>query len=208
MSHPRRALIIFAKAPVPGYAKTRLIPALGEQGAADLHRSLCLRTIERNISPTEWDTLLWCAPDQRAEFFQDVKKVCDLELFDQPEGDLGHKMFKAFEQVLGQYDQAVIIGTDCPVMEAARVRQAFAALSEEFAAVINPAEDGGYVLLGLKGAQASVFKDIKWGGGDVFLHTRQRMDEVNLSYKVLEVLWDVDDADDFKRYQALSDSKS
>ena len=204
MSLPRRALIIFAKAPAPGYAKTRLIPELGEQGAADLHKALCLRTIGQNIYPAEWDTLLWCAPNQNAEFFQEIKEAYNLELFDQPEGDLGHKMSKAFERVLEQYDQAVIIGTDCPVMEAARVRQAFAALSEGFAAVINPAEDGGYVLLGLKSPQAIAFEDIKWGGSDVFLHTRQRMEEAGLSCKELELLWDVDDANDFRRYQALN----
>ncbi|MDH5218295.1 MAG: TIGR04282 family arsenosugar biosynthesis glycosyltransferase [Gammaproteobacteria bacterium] len=207
MNHPRRALIIFAKAPVPGYAKTRLIPELGEQGAADLHKALCLRTIKQSISPVEWDTLLWCAPDQQARFFQDIKKTHGLDLFDQPEGDLGQKMFNAFEQVLEKYDQAVIIGTDCPVMEAARVRQAFAALSDGFAAVINPAEDGGYVLLGLKKSQPIVFKDIKWGGADVYLHTMQHMDEARLSYKELEVLWDVDDADDLKRYLALRSNK-
>ena len=204
MSKIRRALIIFAKAPIPGYAKTRLISELGEQGAADVHATLCKRTIEKSNSPQDWDTLLWCAPDQELEFFQDLKNTYSLDLFKQPEGDLGQKMLYAFEQVLARYDQAVIIGTDCPVMEAARVRQAFAALSEGVAAVAHPAEDGGYVLLGLSEAKPIVFKEINWGSSDVWSRTKQNMEREGLSYKALEVMWDVDDAEDFRRYQALT----
>jgi rSAM/selenodomain-associated transferase 1 len=200
----RRALIVFAKAPVPGYAKTRLIPELGEQGAAQLHAELCRLIVHNCVSPPEWDTLLWCAPDPQQALFQALHDDYAVELFSQTEGDLGQRMFHAFEQTLGRYDQAVIIGTDCPLMDAARIRQAFAALTQEFAAVVNPAEDGGYVLLGMASPEAVVFQDIEWGSGQVWTQTRQRMESLGLKYQVLDTLWDVDDTVGLRRYQALA----
>lgn len=200
----KRALMIFAKAPVPGFAKTRLIPVLGEQGAADLHGELCARTIKHCVSPSEWSTFLWCAPDQNHAFFQQQKERHSLSLLSQCEGDLGTKMFCAFEQTLQEYDQVVIVGTDCPEMEAARVRQAFAALSRGVAAVVNPADDGGYVLLGLTQVKSELFNGIGWGKNSVWTETRQKLAALGIDYEQLETLWDVDDSVGLQRYHALA----
>lgn len=200
------SLIVFAKAPVPGLAKTRMIPVLGEKGAAELQRELILRTLKQNTSPKQWDTQLWCAPDLNHPIFSHAKQQYDLELFTQLEGDLGLKMGYAFKVALSKYPHAVIVGTDCPAMNAAIIRQSFAALLSGNDAVVVPALDGGYTLLGLKQCHPSIFKGINWGSTSVMEQTRERLKALNWKVAELEPMWDLDEPQDLERYNDLKNN--
>lgn len=195
------ALMIFAKAPVPGLAKTRMIPALGKAGAADLQRELTLHAVRETLSPNQWDTQLWCAPDMTHPLFEHIRVQHDLELFTQVGKDLGKRMHYAFSVVLARHPYAVVMGTDCPALNAATIRQSFAALVAGYDAVVVPAEDGGYVLLGMRTPDARVFKNIDWGSGRVIAQTRKRFRELKWNVLELETLWDVDVPEDLDRYQ-------
>lgn len=199
----KKALIVFAKAPIPGLSKTRLIPALGEEGAAKLQAELIHRQLQRCISVSEWDTQLWCKPDSSHDVFQQCLSDWPISLHEQPVGDLGEKMYLAFKQVLAEYPSAVIVGTDCPAMKAAIIRQAFAALANGNDAVFAPAEDGGYVLLGLKRAERGVFQEITWGSAQVFRQSMRAAKEKGLSVSLLETMWDLDEVEDLHRYTQL-----
>lgn len=204
----QQALMVFAKAPVPGLAKTRLIPQLGEQGAAQLQQELLQRVIARCAQSQEWDTHLWCAPHTGHPLFQTLSREYGLTLHCQSEGDLGQKMSQAFERTLVDYQRVLIIGTDCPAMDAAIIRQGFAALQGGNEVVITPAEDGGYVLVGLNAAEQRLFEGIEWGSSRVFDQTARRLEQLQLSTMVLPTLWDLDEIADYRRYASLLEAES
>ena len=123
------AVIVFARAPVPGASKTRLIPALGERGAATLHARMIERSIETLATGTH--TLqLWCAPDTGHPLFEDLARRHDLKLHTQCGDDLGARMYHALDTALRDHAQAIIVGTDCPGMAAADIEAATQALQQ------------------------------------------------------------------------------
>ena len=201
-------LMLFAKAPIPGFSKTRLIPALGKVGAADLQRQLILNTLGAITNPGEWDIQLWCAPEITDPFFQYCQSQFPITLKRQHDGDLGHKMASAFQLELDSYSQVVIIGTDCPAIEVATIRQAFAALEKGLPVVVCPAEDGGYVLLGMNQFSPNVFSDIAWGSRHVLHDTRMRLADLQWQWQELPTLWDVDNPEDLQRYYQCIASKT
>lgn len=200
MRFPDASLMIFAKAPVAGAAKTRLAPALGEQGAADLHARLTERTlhtaITANLAPVE----LWCSPDCSHPFFQTVAGTVGRRV--QHGQDLGDRMANAFEAVLANHPYAVLIGTDCPAITPDYLARAFALLDGSADAVLGPAEDGGYVLLGLRRMDKRLFEGVAWGTDRVLDETRERLVALGWRWQELETLWDVDRPVDLERLMA------
>lgn len=198
---PDARLIIFAKAPVAGYCKTRLIPELGEQGAAQLQAELidnCLtRLCHEQLCPTE----LWCSPDNRHPFFRSITKNFPLSLHQQQGADLGEKMYHAMSYSEARY--TIIVGTDCPEITSGYIESSIKRLAKGQDAVIGPAEDGGYVLLGLRHIIEGLFQDISWGTEHVFAQTSQNLEALALTWHTLETLWDLDGAQDLARYQRL-----
>jgi rSAM/selenodomain-associated transferase 1 len=168
MKYPASRLLVFTRAPLAGQVKTRLIPQLGAQGAADFHARLihhCLQTVTRaGLCPVE----LWCAPACHAPFFQACRERHDMELHDQTLGDLGERMHAALSSALGRAESAVLIGTDIPSLEAADLDAALQALQQGRDAVVGPARDGGYYLIGLKHASRRLFDQMPWGTPAVF----------------------------------------
>ncbi len=195
-------LMVFAKAPVAGSAKTRLIPALGSEGAAKLHAELVQRTLKYSLD-TEWTTTLWCSPLSDTPFFQCLAKKYNVLLDQQSGEDLGDRMFNAFQSTFKHKKHVVIIGTDCPVLDKDLIRKVFVALTASYDAVIVPAEDGGYVLLGLTWVDFSLFSDISWGTTTVYEQTLTCLQALNFNCLVLPALWDIDRPEDLKRYQKL-----
>lgn len=199
--YPDARLIIFAKAPLPGYCKTRLIPALGEQGAADLQQVLiqdCLGSLcTTPLCPTE----LWCSPDTQQPFFQAMATRFGLALHAQQGSDLGGRMHHAMAQQASPY--TLIVGTDCPVLDRDYVEAAIRHLIEGWEAVVGPAEDGGYVLLGLQRLSQGLFSGVEWGSGLVFRQTAHRLDSEAYRWRTLPTLWDLDHAGDLERYRRL-----
>jgi len=192
-------VIVFAKAPEPGRVKTRLIPTLGEAGAAALHRRLVMHSLraaqEADLGPVE----LWCAPDTRHAFFAECERGFGVSLHSQCEGDLGARMRRALEEVLGRAERAILVGSDIPALSAQYLRDAERALSGARDVVIGPAEDGGYVLIGLKRSDPELFRDIPWGEPEVLAETRGRIAALRWRCFELPALWDVDRPEDLER---------
>ena len=191
-------ILIFAKAPQPGRAKTRLIPVLGAQGAADLHARMLEDTVSRftasKLAPVE----LWCTPDPADKPFPELAVRYGLALHRQLGRDLGERMQGAAADALGRGSPVVLVGTDCPALTIAYLEQALGQLKSKDA-VLGPAEDGGYVLLGIKRADKVLFRGVPWGSGRVAGTTRVRMAELGWAWAELPVLWDLDRPEDLTR---------
>ena len=195
------AVAVFAKAPVPGAVKTRLVPMLTPAQAAALHEKLVERALstacEAAIGPVE----LWCTPDAAHPFFARCTRRFGVTLHVQEGADLGERMARAFEAAHRAGRCLVLIGADCPALEPRDLRDAAASLASHDA-VFAPAEDGGYVLVSLAAPAAALFSDIAWGKPDVMVRTRQRAAAARLTVKELRTLWDVDRPEDWQRLAA------
>lgn len=197
----RVQVAVFAKAPVAGLAKTRLIPALGPRGAARLQRQLTRDTLRMALGAGLGPVTLWCAPDARHRFFRALEACAGVACRTQPEGDLGRRMHAAFEWHCAD-GPLLVIGTDCPPLAPAHLRQAAHALLGGADAVFQPAEDGGYVLVGLRQPQPALFSGIAWSTEAVMAQTRQRAQATELRVVELQTLWDLDRPADLARWQA------
>lgn len=189
---------VFAKAPVPGTVKTRLAGLLGEQGACELHAQLVRRALAAAVQAHPASIELWCTPALDHPFFAECARSYGCALREQEGADLGERMANAFEASQGA--PLVLIGTDCPALEARHILAAAAALGDHDA-VFVPAEDGGYVLAGLARPAPAIFARIAWGTPVVMRQTRERLAEAGLRWRELETLWDVDRPDDYRRLQ-------
>ena len=194
------AIAILAKAPEPGLAKTRLIPALGAERAALLQARLIERTVETACAAALGPVTLWAAPDERHPVFATLSTRHRIRTRRQPEGDLGNRMLSA----MAAADAPVlVIGTDCPALSPAHLRCAAEILRAGNNAVVLPAEDGGYVLIGTRRPQPVLFVDIPWGTADVMEETRGRMRSLGLTWQEPATLWDVDLPKDLERLREL-----
>jgi rSAM/selenodomain-associated transferase 1 len=181
-------VVIFAKEPVPGRVKTRLIPALGEQGAAKLAAEMLKRTVEEALASC-LDAELCGEPDPRAWYAGPP-----VHLHPQGEGDLGQRLHGAAQRVL-QEEPILLIGTDCPTLDRHRLSAAAHAL-EQHDTVLHPAQDGGYVLLGLRRFDPSLFENIAWSTAEVAAQTLARIAALGWSVDVRETLADIDEPAD------------
>ncbi len=189
-------ILIFAKAPVPGRVKTRLIPALGAEGAAALASHLLFhalaQALEADLGPVEL-----CAspapdhPDWRPWLPALRQWGPRLGWSDQGEGDLGARMARPAMGYLAAGERVLLMGTDCPALSCQHLRQAATMLDEHQAALI-PARDGGYVLLGLRTFHPSLFTAMPWSSPDVTNLTLERLGHLNWRVWVGEALADID----------------
>lgn len=202
-------IAIFAKAPVAGYAKTRLIPLLGPRGAADLQAFLIRWTVETATRSPLRPISLWCAPDKSHDLFTSLSQDFSVATHQQIGSDLGARMLNAFD-ALTPKGPVILIGTDCPALAAEHLMHSASALRDGADAVFVPAEDGGYALIGLKRPVPQLFEDMPWGTGEVMSRTRERLRELKLEAFETQVLWDIDTPADFLRAQSagLVDSPS
>lgn len=199
MQFPDSRILIFAKAPQAGRAKTRLIPTLGAEGAARLQQRLLETTVAWVCNASLCPVTLCCAPDETHPAFQGLADRFELTLRAQCAGDLGRRMADAAGDALAEAGQVLLIGTDCPVMDVGYLQQALQRLQAGHEAVLGPAEDGGYVLLGLRRLLPNLFADMPWGSGEVLALSRQRLAEVAATTALLSPLWDLDRAADWRR---------
>lgn len=197
-------MIVFAKAPVAGEVKTRLIPRLGATGAARLHEDLVRRTLQTVKKAKLGDIVLCCAPDCSYSFFKQCADEFDAVLQPQSSGNLGERMHTALASALGAADRAILVGTDCPVFDAANLRAAADALQPGVDLVFVPAEDGGYVLIGARRIDTRVFEDITWGSAAVMRQTRDRLLGLGWRWNEQPALWDVDRPADLDRLLKLN----
>jgi rSAM/selenodomain-associated transferase 1 len=193
------AVIVFAKAARPGAVKTRLVPLLGEEGAAALHVKLVRHTLDALRAASLKGAQLHCTPGTDDPFFWFCSGHYGVTLHEQAAGDLGKRMLVALENALANHAAALLVGTDCPALTARHLRQAERVLREGDDAVFVPCEDGGYALVGLKRADAKLFDGIAWGGDQVMSDTRVRLQQLGWRWRELETLWDVDRPGDYDR---------
>lgn len=194
-------IAIFAKAPVAGYAKTRLIPLLGRQGAADLQAFLIRQTVETATRSPLRPISLWCAPDRSHDLFTLLSREFTFTSHQQIGADLGARMLNAFE-ALTPNGPVVLIGTDCPALTTEHLVHCADALRDGADAVFIPAEDGGYALVGLRRPVTQLFGNIPWGTNEVMSRTRDRLHEWRLDVFETQELWDIDTPADFLRAQS------
>jgi rSAM/selenodomain-associated transferase 1 len=184
---------------VPGQVKSRLAPLLGETGAARLYARMVDKTLATaraaGFDPVE----LYCSPRVDGRFFATRRNRFGARLRSQGRGDLGERMYRAFKRVLRRHRYAVLIGSDCPALRPADLRAAARALHAGADAVLAPAEDGGYPLIGLRRVSRRLFDGIPWGGPEVLARTRRRMKALRWRWKELRTLWDVDRPEDVRR---------
>lgn len=202
---PDSVLLIFCKAPIAGQVKTRLMPALSAEQAAVAHRQLTEMTLRRAFQLPLCAVELCCWPDASDPFFRQCARDYPQTLTIQRGNDLGERMHSAFDDALSRYRHALLIGCDCPSLTAGDLRQALLALINGHDAVIAPAEDGGYTLIGLSRPQPILFSDMPWGSERVMEETCRRAEEAGLSIYVLPQQWDVDGVSDWRRYNKQID---
>jgi rSAM/selenodomain-associated transferase 1 len=197
-------LLVFARDPQPGRVKTRLVPALGAETATALYWQMLLDTL-RIAARTPVDRHeLWvdrCNPDP---CLTQAARDAGMRVRIQSGADLGVRMHLAFEAALAACRSAVLIGSDCPEYHTGYLEEAFTAL-ESHDAVLGPAADGGYVLIGLRRPQREIFHNIAWGGDQVLDQTRRQLHGLALDWHELPVLHDLDEPADLVHFPRLTE---
>ncbi len=199
---PRIILQLFAKAPRAGFAKTRLIPTLGESGAAAVAKRMLENTLaecQRALTQVNDDyrlaAELWATPDVGTPAWAAIELPSSIEALNQPVGDLGTRMATAAEQGLQRAEGVILLGSDCPAITAASLHWAAKALLSHDSCMI-PTFDGGYALLGLRCFSPHLFADIAWSTDTVASVTRQRIAECGMSLAEQDKVHDIDEAAD------------
>lgn len=189
-------IIVFAKAPLPHQAKTRLIPALGAVGAADFAKHLLMASLNKalaaDIGPVE---LCLTLPDHKV--WQQLTIPDNVIITEQQRGDLGYRMACAARPHLERGQAVLLMGTDCPDLNIAHLRLAKERLMA-YDCVLTPVVDGGYCLIAMNAFHRRLFSDMPWSTAAVAAITRQRCAELNWRCYSMESLRDVDTPDDLK----------
>ena len=204
MKFPKGRLLIFAKAPVAGKVKTRLTPAVSAEQAAKLQELFIQNTLQKATHKPLAPVELLCAPDTYHLCFQQCAEQFPITLHTQSGNDLGQRMKKAFQDTLEDADWAIIIGTDCPELTSNDLELAMRELDGGNEAVIQPAYDGGYVLIGLRQNIPRLFSGVDWGTSHVFEQTQDRLNSSGLNYKVFDLKRDIDRPEDLQQLKELN----
>jgi rSAM/selenodomain-associated transferase 1 len=194
-------IAVFARAPVAGQAKTRLIPLLGAEGAAALQARLLQAALAKASALPGATCTLWAAGDADHPAITAVAAQRRIPVAAQVGDDLGQRMQHAMAVALSQHAGCLIIGTDCPALTTAHLAEAATAL-QTHDVVLGPAEDGGYVLIGLTRPRPDLFEGIAWGSSTVLAATRQRIGAAGLRLHELPALPDLDTPEDYRHAQA------
>lgn len=184
-------LIQFAREPVAGAVKTRLIPALGAVGACELHQALVLQTCRDLLAVGTARVQIWVAGDPAHPLFLRCRDAGVSGLYRQQGQDLGERMADAIRRGLQQASRVILVGSDCPQLDPAYLRGALAALAET-PVVLGPARDGGYVLVGARQPVDALFRNVPWGSEQVLAVTRANARSAGWTVTLLEERVDID----------------
>lgn len=195
-------ILVFAKAPRPGFVKTRLVPALGIVGAAALARRMLDDTLAAALAAAVGPVELVATPHVGTLAWRDIALPAEITVTDQGEGDLGQRMARAAQRTAERGEAALLIGTDCVELGPAVLRAAAATLRTHDA-VLHPSTDGGYVLLGLSRFHPRLFSGIAWSTETVAAVTLARLREIGWSLHVGETMHDIDVPGDLQHVLAL-----
>lgn len=204
--HPDTLLLLFAREPVAGRVKTRLQPALGEEGTLRLHEDL-IRHMARIVAGSGLCHWRFCvAGDPSHPLFAALTRSgSGLPPLAQQGEDLGERMRNAARTALSGHRQVILLGADCASVDARYLELAVTELRAGQDIVLGPAEDGGYVLLGLKSGEWPLFEGMPWGSASVVAETRKRLRGTSACWSELPLRWDVDWPVDLARLATLPD---
>lgn len=188
-------IVIFAKLPAAGFAKTRLIPALGAEGAARLAQQMLHHTVREALAAAVGTVELCVTPSPDEPEWRQQKLSHEVNWSYQGEGDLGDRLSRAARRTLQSGESILLIGTDCPALNAKQIKEAADALSHSDAVLI-PATDGGYVLLGVNQFHEALFNTIAWSTATVSAETIIRMKRLKWSIELLPACHDIDEPSD------------
>lgn len=191
------AIIIFAKAPQAGLAKTRLIPTLGPNGAAHVAECMLFHAVQQAMDTAVDHVELCVAPDTSHHAFRKLAGLYGkrLHLGCQADGDLGDRMHHALARALRNHRHVLLMGTDAPALSTTRLIQAALAL-DTHDAVFVPATDGGYALAGLSQAHEHIFAGMPWSTAQVMPETRRRLLALGWTWQELAPVADIDEPGD------------
>lgn len=194
----KKALIIFAKTPIPGNVKTRLQPPLSQEEASRLYRGFVLDLIRATGSLKGVTRMLGCSPNHHNPFFLSIANRYNIELVDQRGKDLGERMENALKDRIHQgFSSVVMMGTDSPTLPIDFIRKAFDLLRAH-EVVVGPSHDGGYYLVGFRKNIPPLFNSMPWGSDRVFSATLERINHLKLKCALLPFWYDVDTPADLK----------
>lgn len=199
-----RRLLQFAREPRPGTVKTRMLPALTAAQACALHVALLEHTAHRLALVKRCARELWVEGDPGHPLFRRLCVRGAPALHRQRGADLGERMHHALEEALRRGRCAVLVGSDCPALDARYVEAAFTALAGADV-VLGPALDGGYVLVGLRRPAPFLFEDVPWGTDAVLATTLRRAASRGCEPVLLPALQDIDGPEDLPAWRAESD---
>jgi len=185
-------IVIMAKAPVAGFAKTRLIPALGAEGAAQLAKKMLSHTLATALASKLGVVEICATPDPKDPAWQNLDLPTNMVWTAQGDGDLGERMARAVARSTSAGEAVLLIGTDCPAIDVFTLHEAAQAL-HDYDASLLPTYDGGYALLALKSFESLFFENIPWSTSTVALKTLQIMAQIDCEVKVLQTLHDIDE---------------
>lgn len=193
------AVIVFARAPLPGRAKTRLAARLGAWRAARLQARLTHRALQSALASRCGVVELHCTPSARHPFFLFERRRLGIALREQSGRDLGERMHRALAAALRRHRYAILIGVDAPELRARDLRRALRVLRSGRDVVLAPAEDGGYALIGCRRAPRPLFERVEWGGDEVWRQTVRRLERLRMRWRALRTVWDIDRPEDLAR---------
>lgn len=203
LEYPDIEILVFAKAPITGQVKTRLVPAIGAEAAARLYRQMLQQTLKTVVESALCRVRLLCTPDTSHPFFQSLSSHYGVPLDLQKGNNLGERMFNAASRRLNEIENVILIGSDCPEMSASHLENVIDILiTNESEIVITPAHDGGYVLLGLHRVNPALFEGVNWGTETVMSQTRNALEQLQWHWKEMEPLKDLDTFKDIKDFVA------
>jgi rSAM/selenodomain-associated transferase 1 len=207
MKYPDTVILLFAKAPVAGKVNTRLIADIGVQAATLLQRDLIAQRLSMLTQANLCAVSLMCSPDVHDDYFVHCKTQYPISLLAQSGEDLGKRMLNGIKQALQQYKYCIVIGTDAPVLDEALISQAIERLKTGAEVVFVPAEDGGYVLVGLQKPYEFLFQGISWGSAEVMQQSRSKLKINGISFDELATCWDIDRLEDYQRYLVFKEAR-
>ena len=188
-------IVVFAKAPRAGFAKTRLIPALGAEGAARLAARLLDATVRHACAAALGSVEVCCTPDEHDAAFTRVAREHGVTLTSQGDGDLGQRMERALTRVLSEHRRVLLVGSDILGLDRDYLHAAAQALDDRDA-VVGLAHDGGFTLIGLTSPAPGLFDGIAWSTPHVMRQTRERLAAHGIQHHELPALHDVDEPAD------------
>jgi hypothetical protein len=199
----RRTLLVqFAKSPVRGGVKSRMVPHLSPDQALALHCELVRWTTRRLVESALGPVQVAVAGDMAHAVFVEAVALGAGEVVPQSGADLGERMYRALAAGLRKFDKVLLVGSDCPGLDRAYLHAAQSAL-DGAEVVLGPAVDGGYVLIGAKSISPTVFCRIDWGTSSVFRQTTERLDEAGVSWLSVAARRDIDRPEDLPYWQAV-----